>query len=79
MTVELIAPAAVAAAGGRVIGRRVEHVVRLAGSVGNHDFMLSTSIGDFVLKAIRTRILLRRPGHVSGSSGWVWSHRRLSG
>jgi aminoglycoside phosphotransferase (APT) family kinase protein len=42
---------AVAAVGTKVTGHTVGRVERLAGSVGNHDFMLFTSAGDFVLKA----------------------------
>ena len=46
-----IAPEDVAAAGARLVGCRVNQVERLAGSVGNQDFMLFTGVGDFVLKA----------------------------
>lgn len=46
-----IAPESVAAVAAGLVGRRVDRVERLAGSVGNQDFMLFTSIGDFVLKA----------------------------
>lgn len=42
---------AVAATGTKITGHRVARVERLAGSVGNEDFMLFTSAGDFVLKA----------------------------
>ena len=44
-------PEAVAAVGAAVTGHQVERVELLAGSVGNHDFMLTTRVGDFVLKA----------------------------
>lgn len=46
-----IALEAIAAVGESLVGRRVDRVERLAGSVGNQDFMLYTSLGDFVLKA----------------------------
>lgn len=44
-------PKAVATVGALVTGHRVERVERLAGSVGNHNYALSTRVGDFVLKA----------------------------
>lgn len=46
-----------AAAGRHVIGVPVKRVELLAGSVGNHDFMLATALGDFVLKASATQDL----------------------
>jgi aminoglycoside phosphotransferase (APT) family kinase protein len=39
------------AAGTKFTGEKVERVERLAGSVGNQDFMLFTDAGDFILKA----------------------------
>lgn len=48
---------AAAAVGTRVTGAQVERVERLAGSVGNHDVMLITALGDFVLKASVTQDL----------------------
>lgn len=41
----------VAAAGESLLGRRVDRVEQLSGSVGNQDFMFYTDLGDFVLKA----------------------------
>ncbi len=41
----------VAAVGAKITGHKVGRVERLAGSVGNRDFMLFSSAGDFVLKA----------------------------
>lgn len=46
-----IALESIVAVAAGLVGRRVDRVERLAGSVGNRDFMLFTSIGDFVLKA----------------------------
>lgn len=48
---------AAAVAGTRATGVQVERVERLAGSVGNHDFMLTTALGDFVRKASATQDL----------------------
>lgn len=48
---------AAAAVGGPVVGSAVQRVERLAGSVGNYDFMLITACGDFVLKASATQDL----------------------
>ena len=49
---------AAAAVGEQVVGSPVERVERLAGSVGNDDFMLITAVGDFVLKASATQDLV---------------------
>lgn len=62
---------AVAAACAGHTRSRVSRVERLAGSVGNQDFMVFTNGGDYVLKAA--------PGHQLAAEAWVCGRVRQLG